>query len=136
MIIDENLTWDDQIKHLVNKLLSTIVFIKRVKKFIPFSHYSKIYQFLFESHLTYGIFCWGGEYNSKLQQIFNIKKRCIRILFGESYSFGHPEYHDTCCRTKIKTYQKHVALKDYAFEHTKSLFNKHSLLTLYNLYLS
>ena len=34
VIIDENLTWDDQIKHLENKLLATIVLIKRIKKFI------------------------------------------------------------------------------------------------------
>ena len=27
VIIDENLTWDDQIKHLENKLLATIVLI-------------------------------------------------------------------------------------------------------------
>ena len=35
VIIDENLTWDDQIKHLKKKLLATIVLIKRIKKFIP-----------------------------------------------------------------------------------------------------
>ena len=134
VIIDENLTWDDQIKHLENKLLATIVLIKRVKKFIPSSHYLKIYQSLFVSHRTYGISCWGGVYYSKLQKLFNIQKRCIRILFGESYSFDHTEYYATCCRTK--TYQEHVALKNYALEHTKPLFNKHSLLTLHNLYAS
>ena len=134
VIIDENLTWNDQIKHLENKLLATIVLIKRVKKFIPSSHYLKIYQSLFVSHLTYGISCWGGVHYSKLQKLFNIQKRCIRILFGESYSFDHPEYYATCCRTK--TYQEHVALKNYALEHTKPLFNKHSLLTLHNLYAS
>ena len=37
VIIDENLTWDDQIKHLENKLLATKVLIKRIKKFIPSS---------------------------------------------------------------------------------------------------
>ena len=73
VIIDENLTWDDQIKHLENKLLATIVLIKRVKKFIPSSHYLKIYQSLFVSHLTYGISCWGGVYYSKLQKLFNIQ---------------------------------------------------------------
>ena len=46
----------------------------------------------------------------------------------------HPEYYATCCRTK--TYQEHVALKNYALEHTKPLFNKHSILTLHNLYAS
>ena len=82
-------------------------------------------------YLTYGISCWGGVYDSKLQKLFKIQKRCIRILFGESYSFDHPEYYAACCRTK--TYQEHVALKDYALEHTKPLFKKHSLLTLHNL---
>ena len=38
VIIDEKLTWDDQIKHLENKLLATIVLIKRVKKIIPFKN--------------------------------------------------------------------------------------------------
>ena len=58
----------------------------------------------------------------------------IKILFSESYSFDQPEYYATCCRTK--TYQEHVALRNYALEHTKPLFNKHSLLTLHNLYAS
>ena len=82
VIIDDKLTWDAQIEHLENKLISTIVLIKRIKKFIPSSHYLKIYHCLFLSHLTYGITCWGGAYTSKLQKLFNIQKRCIRMLFG------------------------------------------------------
>ena len=96
-----------------------------------------MYQSLFVSHLTSPAFLAGEEYtipNSTNYLTFNFQKRCIRILFGESYSFGHPEYYATCCRTK--TYQEHVALKEYALEHTKPVFNKHSLLTLYNLYVS
>ena len=73
VIIFKNLTWDDQIKHLENKLLATIVLIKRVKKFIPSSHYLKIYQSLFVSHLTYGISCWGAVYDSKQQKLFKIQ---------------------------------------------------------------
>ena len=134
IIIDDKLTWDDQIEHLEHKLISTIVLIKRIKKFIPSSHYLEIYQSLFVSHLTYGISCWGGIYQSKLQKLFNIQKRCIRILFGESYSFDHPEFYTSCARTK--SYQDHISLKDYTLEHTKPLFNKHKLLTLQNLYCS
>ena len=122
VIIDENLTWDDQIKHLENKLLATLVLIKRIKKFIPSSQYSKIYQALFVSHLTYAISCWGGIYPSKLQKLFSIQKRCLRILFGKTLSFDHSEYYLSCARTK--TYDEHVALKDYKLEHTKLLFNK------------
>ena len=121
-------------KHLENKLLATIVLIKRIKKFIPSSQYSKIYQALFVSHITYVISCWGGIYPSKLQKLFSIQKRCLRIIFGETLSFDHSEYYLSCARTK--TYDEYVALKDFKLEHTKPLFNKNSLLTLQNLYIA
>ena len=90
----------------------------------------KIYHSLFLSHLTYGITCWGGTFKSKLQRIFNLQKRCVRILFGEIYSFDHPEYYSTCARAK--TFTEHMAQKDYALEHTKPIFNKYNLLNLHN----
>ena len=133
VIIDDKLSWDEQIKHIENKLLSTIVLVKRLKKFVPSSQYMKIYHSLFESHLAYGISCWGGCYKSKLCKIFSIQKRCIRILFGETYSFDHPEYYYSCARTK--TYNEHMAPKDFELEHTKPLFIKHNLLTVHNLYI-
>ena len=57
VFIDDQLYWDYQIEHIENKLLSTIVLIKRIKKFIPRPHYMKIYHSLFLSHLTYDITC-------------------------------------------------------------------------------
>ena len=93
----------------------------RYLKFIP-----KIYHFLFISHLTYGISCWGGICPSKLIKMFNIKKRCVRILFGDNYSFNHPEYYLTCARAR--TYMDHTTLTDYSLEQTKPIFNKYKLL--------
>ena len=63
--------------------------------------------------------------------MFNIQKRCVRILFGDNYSFDHPEYYLTCARAR--TYMDHTTLKDYSLEHTKPIFNKHKLLTLNNV---
>ena len=54
-------------------------------------------------------------------------------MFGESLSFDHPEYYLTCARTR--TYQQHIAPKNFTLEHTKPLFNKHSFLTIQNLYI-
>ena len=133
VIIDENLSWDEHIRHLESKLLATIVVIKCIKNFISSSQYVNIYHSLFISHLTYGISCWGGIYPTKLQKLFNIQKRCIRILFGKSLSFDHPEYYLTCARTR--TYQQHIAPKDFTLEHTKPWFKKHNFPTLQNLYI-
>ena len=35
VIIDDKLSWNDQIEHVENKLLSTIALIKRIKIFYP-----------------------------------------------------------------------------------------------------
>jgi hypothetical protein len=101
VIIDDKLNWDHHIEYLEKKMLSTIVLVKRIRKIVPESHYKSIYHSLFESHLSYGISCWGGAYSSKLDTLFRIQKRCIRILFGEIPSFDHPEYYQTCARTRM-----------------------------------
>ena len=106
--------------------------IKRIIKFIPKAEYMKIYNALFQSHLTYCISCWGGISSYKVQKLFAIQKRCIRLLFGKELSFDHSEYYETCAR--VRSYGEHMAEKNFCLEHTKPLFNQHNLLTLHNLY--
>ena len=121
------------VQNLTQKSNSSIVMIKRIIKFIPKSEYLKIYDALFKSHLSYCISCWGAIPSSKLQGIFSIQKRCIRLLFGLGYSFDHPEYYETCAR--VITYQDHTSKKNYCLEHTKPLFNNHKIFTVFNLYI-
>ena len=99
---------------------------------IPETEYMKIYYALFLSHLTYCITVWGGIPSYRLAKIFSIQKRCIRLLFGMEISYDHLEFYETCARTR--TYDEHTAPKDYVLEHTKPLFNKHSILSVNNLY--
>ena len=121
------------IDHIEVKLNSSIVMIKRIKRFIPKSEYLKIYNALFMSHLTYCISCWGGVPVSKLQKIFAIQKRCVRIPFGKEFSFDHPEFYETCAR--CRTFEENMAPKNYCLEHTKPIFNEHNILSLNNLHI-
>ena len=68
-----------------------------------------------------------GSYKSKLQ------KRCLRILFGRTYSFDHHEFYYFC--TCTKKYTEHMAQKDFNLEHAKLLLVKNNLLTIHNLYI-
>lgn len=133
VIIDENINWGAQIEHVKQKLNVSIVIIKRIKKFIPESHYMKLYDALFKSHISYCISCWGGIAHSRLASLFSIQKRCIRILFGKNVSLDCKEYYETCARAR--TYQQHIAIKDYTLEHTKTLFNEHEILNLHHIYI-
>ena len=71
-------------------------------------------------HLTYCISAWGGVSKYKLQTIFSIQKRCIRLLFGKVCNYDHFEFYETCAR--IRSIDEHRATKDYCLEHTKNNF--------------
>ena len=132
IVIDENLDWNEHIEYLQQKLNSCIITIKRIKKFIPKNQYLKLYFSLFLSHLTYGISAWGSSSSCKLNKIFSIQKRCIRLLFGKAFNFDHAEYYQTCARSR--TFEENMAPKNYVLEHTKPLFTEYQLLTVHNLY--
>ena len=106
VIIDDKLNWESHVENLVTKLLSSIIMIKRIRKFIPKAEYMKIYNALFQSHLTYCISCWGGISSYKLQKVFAIQKRCLRLLFGKELSFDHAEYYETCARVRTYDFMK------------------------------
>ena len=133
VIIDENISWEPQIDYLKQKLISSIVVIKRIKKFIPKIEYLKIYNALFKSHLSYCISCWGGISQYKLQKLFSLQKRCIRILFGNDLNYDHPEFYNSCARAR--PYEEHIAKKNFQLEHTRPIFNEKSLLALHHLYI-
>ena len=84
------------------------------------------------SHLSYCISCWGGIPDYKLQKIFAIQKRCVRLLFGETLNRDHREYYETCAR--VRTIDDHYAEKNFVLEPTKPLFNKYGILNVHNLY--
>ncbi len=92
----------------------------------------KLYNALFKSHMMYCISCWGGVSCNKLQRIFYVQKRCIRLLFGKDFSYDHSGYYETCARAR--TYEEHMAKKNYCLEHTKPLFVEHKILNIQNLY--
>ena len=66
VIIDENISLEPQINYITEKLMSSIVVIKRIKKFIPTTEYIKLDNELFVSHLSYCISSWGGILQHKL----------------------------------------------------------------------
>ena len=128
VIIDEDLSWIPHIEHLNKKLKSCCGAIKRIKDYIPVSHYVSIYHSLFESHLSYCISVWGGASSDELQKLFVTQKYCLRILFGTK---PYWLITDKCQRALTYNEQMHP---DYSKENTKPIFKCTNLLTVNNLY--
>ena len=127
--IDENLNWNAHINMLSKKLSCSAGIINSIKDNIPAELYKDIYYTLFESHLVYGITVWGGVKNKKLETLFKMQKKCIRILFGDKEAYLNK--FKTCARTR-EFNQQHLDANFYRREHTKPLFNSQSIMNVKN----
>ena len=102
-----------------------------MRNFIPKELSLSLYHTLFESHLSYGISVWGGIGLPKLEKLFILQKRCVRMLFGNYEKFI--EKFMTCARTRSFGEQA-LGSAFFEKEHTKPLFKKEKILTVHNLY--
>jgi len=129
--IDDRLNWGPHIKNLVTKLRSCTGQIYRFKDNIPHKLHKDIYHTLFESHLTFGISVWGGLSRNRLEPLFVVQKKCIRILFGDNDAYK--EKFKTCARAR--PFDDQILGSDfYTLESSKPLFTTYNILTVHNLY--
>ena len=94
VVIDEKLTWKNHIRTVVNKVSITTGSLYSMRKVIPTSLTTSVYNALVNSQLSYAISVWGAdESGNKLKPLFTIQKRCLRNLFGikndSKYIRGH-----------------------------------------------
>ena len=132
VVIDEKLNWGPHIEYLRKKLRSITGALCRIRKSVPADLYLKIYNALFESHLSYGISVWGTSIKDKANdKLFIIQKHCIRILFGDLDAYL--EKQSTCARARPYKQQK-LGARYFEKEHTKPIFNRLNILTVQALY--
>ena len=131
VVFDPNINWNIHIQELQQKLKVAFAVIKRISPCIPTQNYKNIYHTLFESHLSYCISVWGNAQKKLIQKILVLQKRVVRYLFGDYDKFL--DRLSTAARTRPYGKQK-LGTEFYLKEHTKPLFSKYKLLTVYNIY--
>lgn len=131
VIIDDKLSWNSHLKDLAKRLKYHIGSINRILDNIPKNLHKNVYHTLFESHMSYGITVWGGESKNKLEPIFNLQKKCLRIIFGDREKYLD-KFH-TCVRARPYN-QQILGAEFYTREDSKPLFTTNDILTLYNTY--
>jgi hypothetical protein len=131
VIIDEQLNWDAHIKHLKRKLNYAIATLNRIMDSIPKHLHRNLYYTLFESHLSYCISVWGSAAQYRISSLWNIQKKCIRVLFGDREAFL--DKYNTCVRARPIDSQT-LGNEFYMPEHTKPLFKENKILSIHNLY--
>ena len=80
ILIDENLTWDAHIDHVINKLLKFCGIFYKIRNLIPPSIMKKIYFALIHSHLVYGIELYANTFSKYLDPLIKLNNKILRII--------------------------------------------------------
>ena len=104
--IDDNITWREHIK---------MFFLYKTMHVLGCQALHTLYQSLVEPHMSYCCEIWGSTYQSRLEKLFHLQKKAIRIIYNLNYHDHTPVFfhsskilklHDlVTCNTMIILYK-------------------------------
>ena len=87
--LDKNLSWDDHLNQLFNKLNNNRYLLSISKKFLSEANLVKLYYAHIYSHIKYGITAWGSMTKKlQLNNIYSIQKKCIKSICNQPKSLS------------------------------------------------
>ena len=111
VIINSNLTWNDHITNVITQVSKSCGSLYSISSIVPAKVLRQVYISLVQPYLMYCIPLWGAVFHHPLlQKLFVLQKKCIRIVSRKTMKIDHK------------------------FQHTKPMFFRLKLLTLFNLF--
>ena len=90
ILIHENLTWDDHIRYIKQKVSKSIGILYKTSQIVNKSSLIQLYYSFINSYLSYGNIVWASTYKTTLEPLFIKQKHASRIIFNEN-RFEHAE---------------------------------------------
>lgn len=81
--IDSKLNWGVHTSLLKKYLLTATYVLYHLRQFCSRKLLETVYFGLVQSKLQYGLICWGGTYNNKLQPLLVVQKLILRIIWKQ-----------------------------------------------------
>ena len=79
--IDDELKWNEHVNKIILKLKSKIHMLYKGKNLLSCHAKQVLYFAQIQSHLTYGLVCWGNMLNeSQLSRLKKIQNKCVRLI--------------------------------------------------------
>jgi hypothetical protein len=80
MHIDKGLTWEDHVDYVCARVSSGIFALRNLSKFCSQEVLLMAYFGLIYPHISYGICIWGGCANHRLERVFRLQKKAVRVI--------------------------------------------------------
>ena len=85
VIVDNNLTWNDHLRHITTNIAKGVGIINKLKFILPQSTLFLLYNAIVLPYITYCNIVWANCGITKLTPILLLQKRALRICTGSSY---------------------------------------------------
>ena len=86
LILDQNLTFAEQIKMIETKVSRAFRKFSKIKPFLPAKTLIFLYYSLLHPYLLYEIMIWASTFDSCKQRLRALQNRAIRIITNERYT--------------------------------------------------
>ena len=117
--LDENMSWEHHINHVINKISSSNYALNQLKKFVPISIRKTIYNSLVKPHIEYAITCWGNSKCEGMKRLVTKQKQAIRNVANAKFN----AHVDPLLGT-LKILNIEDTIKCHTAEFVKSLFTE------------
>jgi len=84
--IDQHLTWKNHIQHVTKKIIRTTGLLRRICFYDDQSLLIMLCNGLIYLYLHFGNIVWANNYPTKLDKLFKLQKKILRIITFSSYS--------------------------------------------------
>ena len=106
IILDENLTWNNHIIELSNKLKRLFHIFYNIRDYLSKENIKTIYYALVYSRIKYGISVYGQACANKMKIIQTLQNQLLKVLSGKTYRFSTDKLHDEFELLKVKDITK------------------------------
>ena len=84
--LDENMSWEHHINHVINKISSSNYALNQLKKIVPTNIRKTIYNSLVKPHLEYAIISWGNSKCEGIKRLITKQKQAIRNVANAKFN--------------------------------------------------
>ena len=86
IISDQHLTWKNHIDYITKKILRITGLLCRIRFCVNQTHLKMLYNSLIYPYLHYGNIVWGNNYPARLDKLFKLQEKVLRIITFSPYT--------------------------------------------------
>ena len=135
IMINNKLTYKDQIDQICIKLMKGNLLIAKLRHFVPFEHLKNFYFAHINSHINYGSLIWGSCAKTYIHKVKRLQDKSIRLLTfqGRAYHLNKSYSElDILQAEKLiqlnRVYFVWKILKNPNSQHMKKIFQNHGVI--------